>query len=790
METTMKSKGKTGSRNKAQKKQKKKENAAVKQLLEQGVACHNQGQLQQALDIYRNILTADPTHPDANHLLGILTNQTGNPKAAIVLIRKAIESKPNVVKYYNNLGLAYKADKRRMEASVSFQKAINMDPDYLEAHLNIAQMKTEDQAFDEAVKNYETALNLTPDKPRILVKLASTYLEKGDLDQALDMLEQAGVFLIPHYKSVLQHDSDEFESSNMALKSLYRMGLIFNLFSERYYAALCMARVTEMDPDCSMAYSYFANIVNSTPMHMQNESHIGLIEKITLQCLNRSDLSHGHLRAQVIRIIDIDGATRDVIKFFETNTNDALPFLLNNARLLKILSTPCFLTLLKSSSINNLTVEKLLTKTRESLLFALLSQDESARDQLMDQFEPLILSLSHQSFLNEYVYYINPEEQSALTIFEQKTLERLQKNSPGATTYAAMLGCYKSLGEYSGIANQITMDHYIGNTEVAALVALQITNPKREKAFAESIQQFKTIENSTSQLVREQYEENPYPRWATTFRLPPHPVDFLVKKTIYPNAPDNLQTVESPKVLVAGSGTGQHPISCALYYANASILAVDLSLASLSYAKRQAEDLNINNIEFMQADILDLGDLEQQFDVVESSGVLHHMKDPLAGWKVLEGLLKPNGLMKIGLYSELARKNVVAARNFIQERGFEPTLEGIRECRKITQAMDDSSIIKSVTKWSDFFSTSMVRDLIFHSMEHRFTLPQIEEILTLLNLEFLGFCAFDSNHKTRYLNQFPDDKNATSLANWHIYETQNPDTFQGMYQFWLRKKTG
>ena len=48
--------------------------------------------------------------------------------------------------------------------------------------------------------------------------------------------------------------------------------------------------------------------------------------------------------------------------------------------------------------------------------------------------------------------------------------------------------------------------------------------------------------------------------------------------------------------------------------------------------------------------------LNKKFDIIESAGVLHHMADPVAGWRTLTNCLKPNGLMKIGLYSNLARQ--------------------------------------------------------------------------------------------------------------------------------------
>ena len=103
--------------------------------------------------------------------------------------------------------------------------------------------------------------------------------------------------------------------------------------------------------------------------------------------------------------------------------------------------------------------------------------------------------------------------------------------------------------------------------------------------------------------------------------------------------------------MIAGCGTGNHSI-IATRYKNANILAVDLSLSSLAYAKRKTEELGYKNIEYLHADILDLNKLNKKFDVIESSGVLHHMKDPIAGLKVLVDILEPHGFLKLGLYSE------------------------------------------------------------------------------------------------------------------------------------------
>ena len=59
----------------------------------------------------------------------------------------------------------------------------------------------------------------------------------------------------------------------------------------------------------------------------------------------------------------------------------------------------------------------------------------------------------------------------------------------------------------------------------------------------------------------------------------------------------------------------------------------------MAYAKRKTVELGVKNIEYMQADILDLAKLNKQFDIIESAGVLHHMNDPMAGWKILTDCL-------------------------------------------------------------------------------------------------------------------------------------------------------
>ena len=67
---------------------------------------------------------------------------------------------------------------------------------------------------------------------------------------------------------------------------------------------------------------------------------------------------------------------------------------------------------------------------------------------------------------------------------------------------------------------------------------------------------------------------------------------------------EEIKEVEAPEILIAGCGTGQHSIGTAAMFKDSNVLAIDLSLSSLSYAKRKTEELRIQNIDYMQADIL------------------------------------------------------------------------------------------------------------------------------------------------------------------------------------------
>ena len=160
------------------------------------------------------------------------------------------------------------------------------------------------------------------------------------------------------------------------------------------------------------------------------------------------------------------------------------------------------------------------------------------------------------------------------------------------------------------------------------------------------------------------------------------------------------------------------------------------------------------------------------------------MDEPMAGWRVLADLLKSNGLMRIGLYSELARSHITKVREVIESLGVgtsEAEIKSFRQSLIESQSEDH----KRLTTTEDFFNLSTLRDLIFHVRDHHFTLPQIQDCLDELGLRFCGFEHKDAVSK--FEESHENESDIYDLAKWHQFEEHNPNTFKAMYQFWCQK---
>ncbi|MGA8966321.1 MAG: methyltransferase domain-containing protein [Pseudolabrys sp.] len=434
------------------------------------------------------------------------------------------------------------------------------------------------------------------------------------------------------------------------------------------------------------------------------------------------------------------------------------------------------LALMQSKPVFDIELERLLTAIRRDLLR--LATEDRSNELDPDELE-FYCVLAQQCFVNEYVFALDDGEWVQSQKISNRVSNALETDGKIPLLDLIVTASYLPLHDLpmaSSLLNRTWPD------AIGRLLAQQVREPLEEKSDSDDIPALTAIDDVTSLQVQEQYEENPYPRWIMSPSVQPTTVTDYLRSTIGLSAASLPTAVNNIDVLIAGCGTGYHSIETAQLFPQSHILAVDISRASLAYARRKTRALGLQNIEYGQADILKLGSIDRRFDLIEAVGVLHHLSDPATGWRALLSLLRPKGLMFVGLYSALARRTVIAARSFIAERGYCPTEEDIRTCRQ------DLIARAQVPPFNDFFSTSGCRDLMFNVMEHQFTIPQIKVFLDANHLTFLGFEQLPSGVLGQFQHQFSDAIAQRDLASWAAFEQVHPRTFARMYLFWLQKE--
>jgi len=768
--------------------------SAIESSLELAVQHHGAGRLDDAESIYRQILRADPQQSIAMHLLGVLAHQAGNNDVAVDLITKALAIKPDYAEAHCNLGAAFQQLGELEEAVTSYRRALAIMPNLADAHYNLGNALNDLGMPDEAVKSYLMAIDIRLDYADAHSNLGNVYRDQGDTDAAMacyrKVIDLNPDFVEAHSNlgTVLQDlgDLDAAVASYqtaLAIRPDYaqvhcNLGNALREQGKPEEALACHRRAVALMPEDDFLWAGLAATLDKISFTSGDEE----LWRDLLQLLGRPSVRPYDVARPIVSAVRHHPEFQHVIELIGAVQADVgLAYRDVDERLSAI---PLFLRILGLVPISDLQIERMLTFLRVAML-----QETMAGT--MDQ-EVLAFSaaLALQCFTNEYVYPETNEETTVVDQLQQRIAALVEQDRDVPRSFLVALGTYRPLLGFPW-AKAIGAREWTGN--VKDVIERQILEPLQEQDLRLQIARLTPIDDSVSRSVRGQYEENPYPRWIKT--------DIVNKSgaigPILRGAPLRLdladyESPQAPEILVAGCGTGQQALSTASRFTNARVLAVDLSLGSLSYAKRKAIEFGFSNIEFAQADILELGELGESgrtFDLIECIGVLHHLADPLAGWRVLVDLLRPGGLMMIGLYSEVARQDIVTGRTLIAEKGYIATGENMRRCRQDVIAMAEAGDpnMSKICHSKDFFSLSDFRDLLFHVQEHRFTLLQVEAALASLKLNFMGFGLQDADTLTNFKKAHTNNGALTALSSWHEFERENPDTFRAMYQFWCQK---
>ncbi len=211
--------------------------ATTSEALAIAIQHHQNGRLQAAEQIYRQILAVAPDHADAINLLGVVAAQTGRHAVAAEYIRRAIALNGNVAAFHNNLGNVLKDQGKLEEAVDAYRRAVQLQPDYAEAHDNLGNAMKDQRKLNEAIACYRRAMELKPDYAAAHNNLGTVFQELGKLDEAAACYRRA-VELKPDF--ALAHNN---------------LGSVFQEQRKLDEAIACCRRAVELKPDYAEAHN-------------------------------------------------------------------------------------------------------------------------------------------------------------------------------------------------------------------------------------------------------------------------------------------------------------------------------------------------------------------------------------------------------------------------------------------------------------------------------------------------------------------------------------------------------
>lgn len=716
-------------------------------LLNEALSLHQSEQLKEAEKRYKKALLDSRHQIDVATMVAVFYQQIGRHKFAITLLTKALGQSPQHAKALTLLARSQLAEENYTAALESLTKAERAAPENAEITLLKALSLHRIRYLDDALSHYQHALAQKESLPQLeqitlYHGIADLHLSRLNRAEAIRLLEEAVAENCASYDTLCRLAIAHGESTNEGLKYIMQALALDN---KSNIGLALFARALEQGQIPPLGNQAMKEILNNClDCKEVNQQSIAVAWILNFFLLNDKDLAK---------------------ELFDTENYADFLSQIESRQGINLFLDPYFLKGLSQIRPSRINIERIFTFLRRYCL-----QQYCEHLKLRSEETPLLAALAQQSFDNEYIF----AETAAETAFIHELSARLSSQTtftPEDEQALLLLASYRPLFSTLPSASKLQQAKFSAPFE--AVVKLTISEPLEEQRLKKSIRALSPVENETSKAVKQQYEENPYPRWRTESIFKPYHTSAI--------ATEHQQKL---KVLIAGCGTGKHILTAFHVYPNAKFTAIDISLASLSYAKRKLGEYGLDkDVSLYQCDLLEVEKLKDEFDYIECCGVLHHIKEPPKGLAALAAKLRPGGRIKLALYSSTARRSILETRDFIEASGYQPTREDILTCRQYLA----SEYLKGnerfpIHKWRDFYTLSECRDLLFHIQEHNYTLPEVKSLLEGADLRFDRF-SIDSKTKAAYDEMFNSNGQPESLDNWARFEETYPETFAGMYQF-------
>ena len=242
--------------------------------------------------------------------------------------------------------------------------------------------------------------------------------------------------------------------------------------------------------------------------------------------------------------------------------------------------------------------------------------------------------------------------------------------------------------------------------------------------------------NASADPICDFYTSHPYPP----------PVDNLDRarelwqNEIVPRSEFHLLWPNKPyradlDVLVAGCGTFQSA-KHALCHPEARVVGIDVSTTSLEHTERLKQKYNLTNLVTRQVQIEDAGELDQRFDLIVCTGVLHHLADPDAGLRALRSALKPDGAMYLMVYAPYGRTGVYMLQDYCRRLGIGTSPQEINDLVAVLRVLPPHHpLLASQGGSRDFMNGDALADALLNPRDRSYSVPELYDFIERNDLQ-------------------------------------------------------
>jgi SAM-dependent methyltransferase len=193
-------------------------------------------------------------------------------------------------------------------------------------------------------------------------------------------------------------------------------------------------------------------------------------------------------------------------------------------------------------------------------------------------------------------------------------------------------------------------------------------------------------------------------------------------------------------ILIAGCGTNQASVFA---YRNpgAKVVGVDISQPSLDHQRYLKDKHGLFNLELHLLPIEDLPTLGLDFDLIVSTGVLHHMADPQAGMNALAHCLRQDGAIGLTLYAKYGRIGVEMLQSVFRDMGLRQDQASVEIVKKTISLLPPGHPLQSYLRieGAELRYDGAVVDTFLHGRDRSYTVDDCIDLVTSAGLVFQGW---------------------------------------------------